>query len=265
MFPYPFFIHSILHTMRLKSCLNCLNFIKPAHTKLVIINQYGGIMMKTKIKWIAALGCLMPMALLPGVVSKSYSADFERLQWLCNDYQLPVQGYVIESWFQLPHVPGMEHFLQEQLQISEGYHQVPLHDGGVISTGMHRKNNSWQMELQLVSKNPGIVAQYYHRWQQFADSYCPNHPVGITVIAQMPEVIDASVSGQLIQELVWGLNVEPVSEIITDQYIQYSGYSPQLLHKLHINGTSVNSSITVVPQKDCTYMYIASPVLYQQI
>lgn len=220
---------------------------------------------KTKLKWFTAFSCLMPMALLPGVTSSYYSADFQRLQWLCSDYQLPVQGYVIEGWFQLIHVPGMERFIQEHLQISRGYHQVTLNDGSVVSTNLQRKDDKWQIELQLISKHSVSAAQYYNQWEQFADKYCHNNPVGITVIAQLPESLDASVSDQLIKELADGLEVQIVSEIATEQYTQHSGYSRQLMHKMQINGEAVNSSITVVPETNATYMYIASPILYQQI
>ncbi len=220
---------------------------------------------KTKVKWFTAVSCLMPMALLPGITAGCSSTDFQRLQWLCNDYQLPVEGYVIEGWFQIIHVPGMERFLQEHLQIDRGYHQVTLNDGSVVSTNMQRKDDKWQIELQMISRHSVSAAQYYNRWQRFADQYCHNNPVGITVIAQLPESLDASVSTKLIKELADGLEVQIVSEIATEQYTQHSGYSRQLMHKIQVNGERINSSITVVPKETITYMYIASPFLYQQI
>lgn len=221
--------------------------------------------MKHTVKWITALGLLLPVTLLQSMSAGICTADLQRLQWLCSDYQVPVQGYVVESWFQIVHVPGMERFLEEKLQIVAGTHQIELADGSVLTTVMHRKEGKWTIELQLIGKSSEEAVRYYTRWQQFADRYCPNHPVGITAIAELPEALSQNASSQIVQELAEGLGLRTISEISTGQYVQLSGYTNQLFHKINVNGEAVNGSITIVPQEQRTYLYIASPVLYQQI
>lgn len=57
--------------------------------------------MRKKAALLTTLG-LMVNLLLPQPVSADYlTGDLQRLPWLCNDYQLPIKGYVIEGWFSL--------------------------------------------------------------------------------------------------------------------------------------------------------------------
>ncbi|MBQ5614869.1 MAG: hypothetical protein IIU81_00910, partial [Peptococcaceae bacterium] len=51
--------------------------------------------MKQKIKWMTVFGLLLPITWLGSTPMRYTAADFERLQWLCSDYQLPVAGYVV--------------------------------------------------------------------------------------------------------------------------------------------------------------------------
>lgn len=220
--------------------------------------------MKQNIKWMAILGLLLPITWL-GSTSMRSAADFERLQWLCSDYQLSVAGYVVEGWFQATQIPGMERFLSEQLRISSGLHRIELDDGSILTTSMQRKNSEWQIELQLIAKTPIQAIQYYRLWQNFADKFAPNHPVGITVVAELPEPLETDVANQVIYELAKGLALTPQSLIRAEQYQQLSGFTDQLQHTIHINGTPVNGSITIVPEAERTCLYIASPILYQQI
>lgn len=221
--------------------------------------------MKQNIKWMAILGLLLPITWLGSTSMRYTAADFERLQWLCSDYQLSVAGYVVEGWFQAVQIPVMERFLSEQLSISSGLHRIELDDGSILTTSMQRKNSEWQIELQLIAKTPIQAMQYYRLWQNFADKYAPNHPVGITVVAELPEPLETDVANQVIYELAKGLALTPQSMIRAEQYQQLSGFTNQLQHTIHINGTPVNGSITIVPEAERTCLYIASPILYQQI
>lgn len=221
--------------------------------------------MKQNVKWMAVLGLLLPITWLGSTSMRYTAADFERLQWLCSDYQLSVAGYVVEGWFQATQIPGMERFLSEQLSISSGLHRIELDDGSILTTSMQRKNSEWQIELQLIAKTPIQAMQYYRLWQNFADKYAPNHPVGITVVAELPEPLETDVANQVIYELAKGLALTPQSMIRAEQYQQLSGFTDQLQHTIHINDTPVNGSITIVPEAERTCLYIASPILYQQI
>ncbi len=221
-------------------------------------------MMKNKLKWVAAFSLLLPMTFVQSAAAGSYTADLQRLHWVCRDYQLPIQGYVVEGWLQVVHVPGMEKFLQEQLQIETGIHQVALTDGSMLNTGMTRQNGKWHIEMQLITKSVQQAELYYNRWQQFADRYCPNHPVGVTIVSQLPEQLSEQSQQQLLSELAHSMELEPVSQIQTEQYTQLTGHSKQLLHGITVNGTTVNGSITIAPQEENTWLYVASPILYQQ-
>lgn len=220
---------------------------------------------KKSIKWLAIVGLLLPVSWLGYASLRSVTTDFERLQWLCSDYQLPVAGYVIEGWFQTVHMPGMKRFLEHELHIVDGIHRVALDDGSILTTVMQRKEDKWQIELQLIATTRKQAAQYYSLWQRFADRYSPNHPIGVTVVAELPETMDMTVSGKLIQELAEGLALEPNAFITETHYQQLSGFSNQLQHKIDVNGVPTNSSITVVPAENKTCLYLASPLLYQQI
>ena len=221
--------------------------------------------MKRTITWLSLAAILLPTTIFQSVSSSYSSADLLRLQWLCGDYQIPVQGYVVEGWLPIAQGPGVERFLTETLQITQGVHQTVLPGNGRLTTNMQLKNGSWQIMLQLISKDQQEVAAYYRRWQSFADKYCRNHPIGITVVASFPEQMGSSSALQLAKELAGGLELQQTSEIVDDNYIQVSGFSTQLLHNLSVNGTKVNSSITLVPDGDQMNLYIASPILYQQI
>lgn len=221
--------------------------------------------MKQAMKWITAFGILLPITWLQTAPLGYDIADLQRLQWLCRDYQIPVQGYVVEGWFQLDHVPGMDRFLQETLEIQDGYHRITLLDGSTLTTIMQRKNKTWQIELQLIAKTNAQAVRYYGQWQRFANLYCPKNPIGITVIAAFPEAMDVTTVNQIAQEIADGLELETIAQIADTQYLQLSGYSSQLSHQLNINGEVINSSITIVPEEESTCLYIASPVLYQQI
>lgn len=221
--------------------------------------------MKTIMKWVTVLGVLIPFTWLHGVSCKYEAADLQRLRWLCSDYQIPVQGYVIEAWFQVMHMPGVERFLEEQLDITSGVHQIELQDGSTLRTIMWRNQNKWMVELQLLAKTNVQAVQYYSQWQRFASRYVPEHPVGITVVAELPEVLDGNVSNQIAHELANGLELKECVATENEQYTQLSGFSEQLYQKIKINGTPVNTSITIVPESERTCIYIASPILYQQI
>ena len=208
---------------------------------------------------------LFPLTWFGNVSARSAIIDLERLQWLCTDYQLPVAGYVVEGWFQTIHMPGMERFLKEQLKIAVGIHCIKLTDGSVLTTVMERKDKKWEIELQLVATTAGQAAEYYNWWQQFSDKYSPNHPIGVTVVTQLPEALDTDVSKKIMQELAEGLALESHAFIMEDGYQQLSGFTAQLRHKIEVNGIAINTSITIVPETKHTYLYIASPMLYQQI
>ncbi|MBQ5707147.1 MAG: hypothetical protein IIV69_02620, partial [Peptococcaceae bacterium] len=198
------------------------------------IKQYSKHDMKQNIKWMAILGLLLPITWLGSTSMRYTVADFERLQWLCSDYQLSVAGYVVEGWFQATQIPGMERFLSEQLRISSGLHRIELDDGSILTTSMQRKNSEWQIELQLIAKTPIQAMQYYRLWQNFADKFAPNHPVGITVVAELPEPLETDVANQVIYELAKGLALTPQSMIRAEQYLQLSGFTDQLQHTIHI-------------------------------
>lgn len=221
--------------------------------------------MKKALKWMTAFSILLPVTWLQTTAFGYDTADLQRLQWLCRDYQIPVQGYVVEGWFQLGNMPGMEHFLQEKLEIQDGFHRQELSDGSILTTIMQRKNKTWSIELQLIAKTSEQATRYYKQWQRFSNFYCPENPVGITVIAAFPEAIDIAGVDEIVREIADGLGLETIAQISDTQYLQLSGYTEQLLHKLCVNGTKINSSITIVPEEDRTCLYIASPLLYQQI
>ena len=221
--------------------------------------------MKRQMYQAMLLGLLLPITMTPyGVVNQPY-ANLQRLQHLCNDYQLPIQGYVVEGWLKIPHILGMEFFLQEKMKLSAGNHHVELSDGGILNTGLHKQNKTWYIELQCITTNEIDAMSYYVAWQQFSDQYCNKIPIGITVITSIQERLEEPAGRLLMGELAYSLGIQVSSETVTDQYIQLSGKSKQLHHNLNVNGEPINASIMLIPEQDCTNLYIATPVIYQQI
>lgn len=220
--------------------------------------------MKTKVAILTTVGLLFNL-LWPQSVSAEYDTnDLERLQWLCADYQLPVKGYVIEGWFVLQNRPGLQSQLEQQLQLQEGQQQGQLLDGSTLSTSLLRQGQKYFIELQLVTEHVETAQHYYGRWQNFAHCYGLDKPVGITVIAELPELLEDSAIGQLAGELQQGLQASSGDWVDTEHSWQVCGYSPQLQHSLEIGGQKINFNLAFVRRAERTAVYLATPVIYQQ-
>ncbi len=221
-------------------------------------------MMKTKVAILTTVGLLFNL-LWPQPVSAEYdTGDLERLQWLCGDYQLPVKGYVIEGWFALPNRPGLQSQLEQQLQLQEGQQQGQLLDGSTLTSSLLRQGQKYFIELQLITEHLETARYYYGRWQNFAHRYGLDKPVGITVIAELPELLEDSAMDQLASELQQGLQATGGDLMDTGHAQQVCGYSPQLQHSLDIGGQKINFNLAFAQRAEKTAVYLATPVIYQQ-
>lgn len=220
--------------------------------------------MKPKIAIFTTISLLLNMILPQPVSADAYTGDLERLHWLCSDYQLPVKGYVIEGWFALSNRPGLQSQLEQQLQLKEGQQQGQLLDGSTLNSSLLRNGQKYYIELQLITEHLETAQHYYALWQNFADGYCIKNPIGVTVIAELPEVLDEAAMTQLFGELQQSLQIAQCNTGITEQMQQICGYSPQLYHTLDIGGEKINCNIAFVQQKTKTAVYLATPVIYQQ-
>lgn len=220
--------------------------------------------MKPKIAIVTTISLLCNMLLPQPVSADAYIGDLERLHWLCSDYQLPVKGYVIEGWFVLPNRPGLQAQLEQQLQLKEGQQQGHLLDGSMLNSSLLRNGQKYYVELQLITEHLETAQHYYALWQNFADCYCVKKPIGVTVIAELPEVLDTAAITQLSGELQQSLQIEQSNTVAVEQTQQICGYSPQLYHTLDIGGEKINCNIAFVQQETKTAVYLATPVIYQQ-
>ena len=220
--------------------------------------------MKPKIAIFTTISLLLNMMLPQPVSADAYTGDLERLHWLCSDYQLTVKGYVIEGWFALSNRPGLQSQLEQQLQLKEGQQQGQLLDGSTLNSSLLRNGQKYYIELQWITEHLETAQHYYALWQNFADCYCIKKPIGVTVIAELPEVLDEAAVTQLSGELQQSLQIAQSNTGITEQTRQICGYSPQLYHTLDIGGEKINCNIAFVQQKTKTAVYLATPVIYQQ-
>lgn len=220
--------------------------------------------MKPKIAIVTTISLLLNMMLPQPVSADAYTGDLERLHWLCSDYQLPVKGYVIEGWFMLSNRPGLQSQLQRQLQLKEGQQQGQLLDGSILNSSLLRNGQKYYIELQLITEHLETAQHYYALWQNFADYYGSKKPIGVTVITELPEVLEEAAITQLSGELQQSLQMTQSNTVSTEQAQQICGYSPQLYHTLDIGGEKINCNIAFVQQETKTAVYLATPVIYQQ-
>ena len=220
--------------------------------------------MRKKAALLTTLG-LMVNLLLPQPVSADYlTGDLQRLHWLCNDYQLPIKGYVIEGWFSLYNRPGLQNTLEERLQIKAGQYQGNLLDGSALNSSMLQRGHKIYIELQLITEDFQTAQHYYTLWQSFADNYKECQPVGVTIITEFPECLTMHTREQLLGELQQGLGVDETALHYLDSVQQASGYSPQLRHGLKIGGETINYNFAFAERDSQTILYLATPVIYQQ-
>lgn len=220
--------------------------------------------MKRKIALLTTMGIMMNLLVPQPVGADYFTGDLQRLHWLCTDFQLPVKGYVVEGWFSLYNWPGLQNTIEQQLQLEIGQQQGTLLDGSTLNTSVMRRGQKVYIELQLITENFETAQHYYALWQNFADGHKTAKPVGITVIAEFPELLETRTKEQLTSELLQSLQVEPLADCILDPAQQLTAYSPQLRHSLEIGGQLINCNLAFTQRENKTVLYIATPVIYQQ-
>lgn len=220
--------------------------------------------MKQNMMMATTLSLLFSLLLPQPVSGEHTTGNLDRLHWLCSDYQLPVKGYVIEGWFSLPAYPGMQNKIMKQLQIPEGQQTGTLLDGSMINTSLTRREQTYYIELQLITEKFQTAARYYTLWQSFIERYHVKKPIGVTVISQLPEVLDDKTMQELGGELQCSLQPEQNQMHVEAGQLQMYGASPQLEEGLCIGGEQVNYNIAFVQQETTTAVYLGAPVIYQQ-
>ena len=91
-----------------------------------------------------------------------------------------------------------------------------------------------------------------------------NKPIGVTVIAQLPEVLDDKTMQELGGELQGSLQPRQSQIHAEAGQVQMYGDSPQLEDGLRVGGEQVNYNIAFVQQEKTTAIYLGAPVIYQQ-
>lgn len=219
---------------------------------------------RSKLALMTTIGILLNI-LTPQPVCADYTAgDLQRLHWLCSDYQLPVRGYVVECWFALDDKPSVQRVLQDQLHLKMGQRQGNLIDGSTLNTSVLRRSGKLYVELQLITEQLNTAQHFYALWQNFADCYQPTRPVGVTIITQLPEVLEEKTQAQLAMELQQSLGVEQETIASLDDVQQTVGYSPQLQHSLDVGGQQINYNLAFRQNEQGMALYLAAPIIYQQ-
>lgn len=220
--------------------------------------------LKPKIVLATAVSLLLNFLLPQPVTADANSGDLERLYWLCSDYQLPVKGYVVEGWFALPCRPGLQKQLEQQLQLTIGQQQGNLTDGSALNRSLSRKGQKYYIELQLITEHLDTARHFYELWQSFADWHQLKNPIGVTVIAELPEVLDNDAMQYLTEEIQQSLQLAQSNTESAAPTLQVSGYSPQFSRGLEIGGQTINFNMAFARRAHKTALYLATPVIYQQ-
>lgn len=221
-------------------------------------------MMKYKLAAVTALSVLMNLAVPQPVANERAICDLERLYWLCTDYQMPVKGYVVEGWFEMPNRLLTADGLEQQLQVKEGAQQQRLADDSVCSANVIRNRGNCYVELQVVTKSIETAKNYHRLWQNFVYGHGISQPIGATILAELPERLDENAMQQWSEELAQSLQAERVAQTTLAQGYQMAGYSPQLSDYLEIDGQKINFNLVFQANENTTVLYLGTPVIYQQ-
>lgn len=222
--------------------------------------------MKRNLTILTALGLLLPCLLPSLAVADGNARDLERLYWICSDYQLPVRGYVVEGWFSSSNWVNrtLETELKKQFAIETDSQRIVLQDGSIWNSQIQNQKQNCFVELQLITENLSTAQQYYQRLQEFWQRYGIKKPLGITLIIDLPELLDDAAMKQLGGELLQGLEAKQIDCVSMEQGVQISGYSPQLFHQMQIGAQCINVNLAMMRQEERTVLYLGCPIIYQQ-
>lgn len=220
-------------------------------------------MMKYRLAAVTALGILMNLAAPQTIAGESISGSLERLYWLCADYQLPVKGFVVEGWFEVPNRLFSADMLEQQLHVKEGAKQN-LADGGTCSASVTKNRESCYVELQVVTKSFETAKEYHSLWRNFTHRYGIAQPIGATILVELPEALEENAMQQWSEELARSLQADWFEQTALAQGCQMAGYSPQLGEGMEISGREINFNLVFQTDGNTTVLYLGTPVIYQQ-
>ena len=221
-------------------------------------------MIKYKLAAVTALSVLMNLVVPQPVANDGAVCDLERLYWLCNDYQLPIKGYVVEGWFILPDRFGTVAMLERELSLKEGDYVKILPDDSRYSTSVKKKEQCYYIELQLITEQFTTAKEYALLWQQFVQRHRISQPIGATVIAELPEVLEMAAMQRWSEELSRSMEIKQPEQMAMERGYQMAGYSPQLSEYLNLEGRNINFNVVFQAQEYSSVLYLGTPVIYQR-
>ncbi len=223
--------------------------------------------MKQKLTILAAIGVLMQLGLSQPPLDASLKSNLERLYWLCSDQQLPVKGFVIETWFSLPernYAASTLDILKQELDITEMQQQKILEDGSQYNANVTQQKQKYYLELQLISRQLETAKQYEQLWRYFSVKHKIQQPLGTTLIVEFPELLNDQTIMEIAAELVCSLDAAVIDQCNFENGYQIVAFSPQLQDSLQINNKSVNLNLFFCQREDRTILYLGAPIIYQQ-
>lgn len=220
--------------------------------------------MKQKLRTATAFGLLMQLMLPRPITDGPAYTDLERLYWLCTDQQLTIQGFVIEGWFVLPDRAWRDAVFTQYFENQEGQQQKLLPDGSIYNCHMEQRKHKRCVEFQLITKNYATASAQYQIWHDVMQRYQIQEPIGVTIVAELPEKLAEETIQQLGSELLQCLHTTYYDQQTDAWGHQMVGYSPQLEHDLNIANQKININLTFQPEDTKTMLYLGTPVIYQQ-
>lgn len=220
--------------------------------------------MKRAMTILTALGFMIQMAMSQTTYAVSDISGLERLNWLCSDYQLPVKGFVVESWFSVADRNFTDEKLEKLLGVSFDSAQSVLPDGSSCAAKRSCENGKCYVELQLITCNVETALEYEKRWQSFANRYHLCQPVGATILVEFPEMMSENAMHELADELLYSLGVRAAEFCELEHGCHAVADTAQMGEGLQIGGQSVNVNLAFRQQDHKTMLYLGTPVIYQQ-
>lgn len=184
---------------------------------------------------------------------------------LALDQNLPIEGIVLEGYLPLSDPEHLE-TLRQQLSLNDWSEaqEKALTPQTTLKLTFKQKNDQTVLTFQLISTNLAQAEDYYQIFQQFSYQAAGDTPVGVTILSEIDEPLEAKACQYLTDDLSHSLSASTIATTSEGNYQNIALYTPQITHSLTIAKEQVNLNIAFFSKEESTKIYIGSPIIYQQ-
>lgn len=183
------------------------------------------------------------------------------LKEIAAHQQLMVDGIVCEAW-----IPEPSYRAAKALMNALAIDGVPASGEYALSEGTTAKvcYDSEQLIVQVVTTSASEGEYYYQKLYRWMACFGQGRPVGATVLAQIPEAMEADKCQALVADAMSQLPAQLRGSMQEGRMISSAYYVPGVAPVLKIAGQPVNINMACVRETDRTRLYLGTPVIYQQ-